>query len=822
MRRVADLGIQLAHGAVRRPRRTLVLGLVAVAAALLGATQLTPTSPQSLLARSGSEVGAATIAQERAFGGEPIVVVITGDVLDGTLSAANITKLLNLETRLSKLPGVRTVVGPATFVERSVDQLFAVVQRELGPVAEQADRAANAAAAQARKSGRFTPAEIQAISDETRLKALGPLGTQYQALFARFGSIGLPSLTNHSFIAQLVLGSGVAPKRKFAWLFPDGRHALVVLRTRAGLPDAQVSAIGRRARALVAGTRFGGGVTASVAGAPLVVAEATDAVAGELLRVAPVVLVAMALALLLGLGLRNRALHLLLPAGAAVALTAGLSKPLGLGFTAATLAALPVILGLAVDYVVQLQARYWAERARGLVPEEAIGAALRRVGPTLMLAGAVMAAGFLALLLSPVPLVARLGLTLALGVGCSVLCLLVLAGPLIVALDRPGRPVPRLRVPRPALAPRVRFAGVAVLLGVTVAGLLVSGRTQVQSDVRKLADGNMPELQRLEALQRELGTGGQIRIAVTGRNVATPVGLKWMQDVEPRILRLDKELQPGPNLATILGTAGAGVPDAAAIPRILRLIPAPFVRGVLTPDRRRAELSFGIPLGSAGEQARLIARMQAVLDDAPPGITAHVAGLQALSAAGVDGLQGERPWLLLLSALVIFVLLTAARRDARRALIPLAPALVAAGVTAVVVETLGVELSPLSAGLDPLVLAVGVEFGLLLEARYREECRAGRAPEAAGRRAVDALSTPLLVSAGTVALGFLVLAFSRLPVLQQFGLVAALELLLSVVAALVLVPALAVALERRAAAAGARVRPVVAADPVAPRVPEPV
>lgn len=796
MGRVADWVVQLAHGAVSRPRRALVGGVVAVVIAALGATQLAPTSPQGLLARSGSDVGAATIAQERAFGGEPVVVVLEGDVLNATLEPGNLERLLVLERRLAKLEGVKTVIGPATFVDRSVQQMFGVVEQEFGPAAERADTAARSAAAAARRSGKFTAEEVRQIGEETRLRALGPLKDQYQELFVRFGSIGMPSLTNRSFVAQLVLGSTPEPKKRFAWLFPDRSHSLIVMRPAAGLSDDALRRIGEQARRLVGRTRLTG-LRTSVAGAPLVAAQGTSSIADELLRLMPIVLVAMALALVLGLGRRNRALHLLLPAGAAVLLTAGLSWPLGLGFTAATLAALPVVLGLAIDYVVQLQSRYWTERQGGLAPADAARAAVRRVGSTLLLAGGVMIAGFLALLLSPVPLVGRLGLTLAIGVACSLFCLFALAAPLMVATDRPGSPVPRLRLPDfLGAGARVRSGAIVAVIGVTLAGLALSGGAEVQSDVRRLADSDMPELQRLEDLQRELGTGGQIRVAVTGEKVVTPAGLRWMGAVEKEILALDPGLEPGPNLATILGTGGQGIPDAAAIPRLLRLIPPEFVGGILTADRRRGELSFGIPLGSAGEQAELIGRMQRIFDDAPAGITAQVAGLQALSASSVDGLQDGRPWLLLLCALVIFLLLHAARRDVVRAAIPLVPALFAAGATALLVEALGLELSPLSAGLDPLVLAVGVEFGLLLEARYHDERASGALPRDAARRTVELLGTPVAVAAGTVALGFLGLALSRLPVLQQFGLVAALELALCVVAAITLVPALAAATDR--------------------------
>jgi len=50
--------------------------------------------------------------------------------------------------------------------------------------------------------------------------------------------------------------------------------------------------------------------------------------------------------------------------------------------------------------------------------------------------------------------------------------------------------------------------------------------------------------------------------------------------------------------------------------------------------------------------------------------------------------------LLLAAAFVIFALLAAARRRLDRALIPLVPALLAAGVAALVVAALGIRLSP--------------------------------------------------------------------------------------------------------------------------------
>jgi predicted RND superfamily exporter protein len=212
-------------------------------------------------------------------------------------------------------------------------------------------------------------------------------------------------------------------------------------------------------------------------------------------------------------------------------------------------------------------------------------------------------------------------------------------------------------------------------------------------------------------------------------------------------------------------------------------------------------VSFGIPLLPADEQARLIDRVKPLLADAPDGVRAQPAGLVALAASSVEGLEGGRPWLLLAAALVVFLMLLAARRRLDRAIIPLVPALLAAGTCALLIAVTGARLSPLSAALEPLVLAVGVEFGLLLEARYRDARRGASSPSQAAREATETVGAPVAVAAATVALGFAVLGASRLDVLEQFGLLAAVELALCALAAILIVPGLSAALDRRRAAA---------------------
>src|SRR5205823_12856362 len=86
-------------------------------------------------------------------------------------------------------------------------------------------------------------------------------------------------------------------------------------------------------------------------------------------------------------------------------------------------AVLPVRVGVAVDYAIQFQSRFdEAAREEGLPPGEAAPRAAARGAPTIAAAGLATAAGFLVLLLSPVPMVRGFGVLLVVGIVLAFAC----------------------------------------------------------------------------------------------------------------------------------------------------------------------------------------------------------------------------------------------------------------------------------------------------------------------------------------------------------------------------------------------------------------
>ena len=148
------------------------------------------------------------------------------------------------------------------------------------------------------------------------------------------------------------------PKARFAYLFPSADSALVSVRLKAGLSDAERARAVALVRAAVAMDewRLDGGGRYVVTGVPVLAGDITDVLAASTLRLLLVAVAVMALVLALLFRVRPRLLPLGLALCAAAIVFGGLAL-LGLPLTMASIAVLPVLLGLAVDYCVQYQAR---------------------------------------------------------------------------------------------------------------------------------------------------------------------------------------------------------------------------------------------------------------------------------------------------------------------------------------------------------------------------------------------------------------------------------------------------------------------------------
>jgi uncharacterized protein len=662
----------VAGWAVRHARAVLAVALVVALAAGFAATRIPTDAGVDTIVDSDDPTYRATEDVRQTFGEEPVVILAEGDLQEMILGD-DLFRMLRLEGCLSgkvpqgvePLPGackelaelrpVEFVAGPGTFLNEAVIQ-----------IEDQLTRLAK----------RVPPAQLKEF--------LISVATKY-------GITSIPSLGNEEFLSTVVFDLSRArgtPKARLAYLFPNSHSAQIVVRLKPDLSD------GERHRALeliseaVHDTTPRQACAAKgkpapcfqleaghyvVSGAPVVVDGLSRALEDALLVLFAVALVAMALTLLLVFRSRFRLLPLAV-ALAAAGISFGLWGLLGGSLTMASIAVLPILIGLAVDYAIQFQARFdeavkeegggggaaRASEGGPAVSGEAAASAAAAGGPTIAIACLATAAGFLVLQLSPTPMVRGFGLLLLLGIAVA-FGLAVTAGFAALSLRPPSRGSFDTHIE--AKEPRSGWAWIrgafkthmgtkeprdrgGVLWSarlvrystewperVLLAGLLLAlvgwiAGTQVGtvSDIRSLAPQSLPAVRDLTDLQDATGVSGELDVSVEAPDFADPATIEWMAGFKQRVLRengfsgenpscLEADVCPGPALSDFL-VRGDRTPTEASLRATLAALSPYALRQVAPVDPETGEvgtvalLSFGIRAQSLEDQQALVDRVR--------------------------------------------------------------------------------------------------------------------------------------------------------------------------------------------------------------------
>src|SRR5581483_1961949 len=293
----------------------------------------------------------------------------------------------------------------------------------------------------------------------------------------------------------------------------------------------------------------------TIAGAPLLVQGVATTMTHLLLALFPVAFLVMLLLLLGTFRARGRFWPLVAAAGATL-LTVGGALLVGVPISPAVLAGVPVLVGLGVDYAVQLLARFNEERDRGLGLEASLRVTLANTGPATLVAGTATLAGVAALAvltgvdlgpLAAVPLVAEFALVLCAGVILSWLAAVFLALPAAAwrerRLERAGKIEPAAMVveepsPEPAartaaLATRWRAVLVPAVI-LAVLGWALMPRVPIETGVEQLLAPSLSELADINQVRAQLGYDNELDFAVEGDLVGTtpatavPDSVSWM------------------------------------------------------------------------------------------------------------------------------------------------------------------------------------------------------------------------------------------------------------------------------------------------------
>jgi uncharacterized protein len=850
--------------AARRPLAVLALvGVLALGGAAL-ALRLEPNADTDTLVNRSSDTFKATEQFKKTFGDEAVVILIKGS-LQRTVLTSDLGRVLRLEgclsgnvpkrglaqlppacTQIARLKPAKVVYGPGTFINTAAGQISDEFIKRRNANSAEAAAAADQARKQAAKRG-ASPAEQERAAKQASGAVVSQFTQQALQLALRYGLTGLPSIDDPDFVSSLVFDTGAGqvgqPKARFAFLFPSKDAALVQIRMRPDLSNSE------RRRAIELFERASrndafkprNGARYIVTGVPVVAEGLATAVQHSIFVLLVAALLVMAATLALVFRTRLRLLPLAL-ALAAAAMTFGALSLAGGSLTMASIAVLPVLIGLAVDYAIQFQARFDEARARRPRPDpaHAATAAATAGGPTIATAGLATAVGFLVLLLSPVPMVRGFGLLLVLGIALALGCALTAGFAALVRFTEPRRrpadlppSFPRLRRLLGRFDAALRGSRgaewiadrswralhgsierprkvLAIGLALALVGWVVDTQSKVVSDVRELVPANLQALRDVNELEKATGVSGEIDVAVHARDITDPAVVRWMTSFQQGVLKAHgykvgarcsdaegaPELCPALSLPDLFSSA-IGSSGNANVRQLLAAVPPYFSQGVVSRDRKIANMAFGIRLMPLDRQQQVVDDIERRLHP-PKGVQASVVGLPVLAAEANGALSS--PWrrdLALVAALAgVFLVLLAVRRSRRQAAVPLIPIALATGWSGLLLFVLGllpgpleVDLNPMSVTLSALVIAISTEFSVLLSSRYRQERDRGAGPARAIQLAYASTGAAVLASGATAIAGFAALIASDIRMLRDFGIVTVADLTISLLGVMIVLPA---------------------------------
>lgn len=773
-----------------------VVGLLVTIALGVGITQLNFSTGQDSYLNKDSQVYKDNVVYQRLFGGEAMLTVIRmdpGHTVDELFTGDGAQQMKSFADALQRSGKVESVVSPLTILQFD-DALVS------SPDGNPADSVAGKAllAAQAKEQPGSAGATARAKDSVATLQRISAIPAAER------------TLDNPEWVKFLLYNNEGKVRKALKSVFLDDRTAQIVTR----LPgNASIDAEGKSSdvvRKEAAKLHFANARTVTT-GASVLLQDINNYLRGGMLTLGAIAVAIMIVILLVLFRVRWRLLPLIVVL-VGVIWAFGLAGYLGIPLTIVTIAGLPVMLGIGIDYAIQMHARVEEEvvidRAEHPIQETA-----RNLGPALLVVTFDAIFAFVALQFAKVPMLRDFGLLLA--VGIAAICIGSIILPLAVLGIREFRsptkgrdfragPLGRLVVWLGSTPARAAVLFAVASIGIFVAGIAVENKLTLQTDPVQWVNQSSQTIKDIHEVERLSGGSSELGVYATANNVFTDEFATFAHDFTDKTLRqYPKKLLTGSSIETAIGDIVNDVPGGSNLaPRgvdvknAYDVAPAAVKASTVSDGGRAFNILFRTGPGSLSERAPVVRSIRDTTHP-PAGIRATPSGLAVVGVGLLDNLEANRIELTYLAMLFVFLFLAVRLRSVIRSLLSLVPVLIAVGLSSLVAWVFDIQLSPMTAVGGPLVIAACTEFTSLILLRYVEERRRGYEPREAVDVAASRTGRAFVVSALTAIAGVAVLSFSSLPLLRDFGRIVALNVAIALLSALVVLPPMLVWADRR-------------------------
>ncbi len=770
-----------------------VVGLAVTLGLGLGITQLKFATGQDSYLNKSEQIYKDNVAYQRLFGGQAMLSVISmtdGHKVEELFDAAGQERFRRMAKELTtgKDAPTQNVITPLTALEFSNN----LVTADGGITNSVAGKALLGAANAATASGDTAAGEARLADSLTTLGRVNAVPEAQR------------TLDNPEWVKFLLYDNQGNVRKALKPFFANDHTAQVISRLHG---NQSIDVEGEEAGAVQASAKRNlvfDNAKVTTTGASVLLRDINHYLRGGMLTLGGIAVAIMVVILLLLFSVRWRLLPLLVVLVGCI-WAFGLAGYLGIPLTIVTIAGLPVLLGVGIDYAIQMHARVEEEVILDRSPAP-IQETARNLGPALLVVTFDAIFAFVALRFAKVPMIREFGLLLA--VGIAVICF----GSIIIPLATLGireyksptkgkdfreGALGRFVVKLGALPARAAIPLVALSIGVFAWGILVEGDLVIQTDPVKWVNQSSQVIHDLDTIEDELGGANEMGVYIQGDHdlLSDQATIDYVDAFE-RKFATDRRVVFATSLLTTVrdlmyvpGTPDA-TPTAADLQGAYEVAPRDIQLSVVADGGRALNTVYLTVPGSLKRQEGLVNAIRAdVRANRPPEqLKLTPSGLAVVGVGLLNNLESNRILLTYLSIAFVGLFLAVRLRSVVRSLLSLVPVLIAVGLSSILAWALGWQLSPMTAVGGPLVVAICTEFTSLILLRFIEERDRGEAP----REAVDVTASrtgrAFVVSGLTAISGVAVLSLSSLPLLHDFGRIVAMNVAVALLSALVVLP----------------------------------
>jgi len=467
------------------------------------------------------------------------------------------------------------------------------------------------------------------------------------------------------------------------------------------------------------------------------------------------------------------------------------------------IAAFPVLIGIGIDYAIQFHSRLDDEIKHGAPVETGVRKTVENSGPSILYAMIATSLGFIAMYVSPIPMVVDFGLTCLIGVICCYFAALVMVPTFGILIGYKAKEKKKSASDKKMeqydnflgnLSYRIAKSPLYILLilgFIAIIGIQLDNEVPISFDEQTFVPPDMPAVVDMKKVTRTMGSTDTLTAMIRGDDVLNPDVIEWIDDFGEYEISSRNEITGVTSIATLVKKYNDGtIPTSEAeIKEIVSSIPesdkGPYINGQMT-----TVLQFSMLDLEADPAESLINNVKKDLTwhYPPPGIDAVLTGSTEMSVSLIKSINDGKAQMTYLGFFLIFIWLIFVYRRVT-AVTPIIPIIMIVGWNGAIMYGLGIDYTPMTAVLGSMTIGVASEYTILIMERYMEERKNGKEKLEAIRIGVQKIGSAITVSGMTTVFGFSALMLSSFNIIKNFGMVTVITVGFSLIGAIVVMPA---------------------------------